>query len=407
MMFTDGAIHSIDFFDNFNTVYTEEVVTAETWQQKVIDGLYYLNNVITVPETAEKITFRYYSDNGLLLRSETVPVVRNGLTPEIDDNGEWSFAGVSTGVKAEGERGGEYRGPGTTHPDTPVLDDFYLNTTDQTIYYYNGSSWVEDSLGEELTWRWNAAIQDCVVNAQETGDLVKASNLWADKICANTILANTIKASSGFFDTIEVTGDSSFNGNISAKSLTLLNNCQVGSKLTMKTDGSLVCGEINSTGVFESSGITVKQLNFATETENYLNMINDCDPIFTFFYNLKSHYSPYSIFDYDILATGLINVNRYNERGISELYYNILPSKVRYSYWSHSGGSWFSTDIGIEIEGIYADSKIVKLSWDRSQGRSSTSLVCTVKLYDITGELEQSFDITEDNDAKITGFIRI
>lgn len=103
----------------------------------------------------------------------------------------------------------------TSHPDgSPLVNgDTYLNTTDTKLYKYSSGTWnaLDDNSAE-----WWSAMGDALNYVGQTGTQIQAANIWVNKLVAGTILADSIKtniltadnikAISGVFQDITVTG---------------------------------------------------------------------------------------------------------------------------------------------------------------------------------------------------------
>lgn len=90
--------------------------------------------------------------------------------------------------------------------------DWYTNSSSGITYEYNGSSWVECGDAARLTYGLKLLID----NGTDLSTISDANTVsFFNAIIAQRIYAETIKAVSGFFDSIHVSGNSQFDGQIS------------------------------------------------------------------------------------------------------------------------------------------------------------------------------------------------
>lgn len=88
--------------------------------------------------------------------------------------------------------------------------DWYTNSVNGITYEYNGTSWEPSADAERLTHGLKLLLD----NGTNLSDISDANSVSFFKtIVSQTIYAEAIKAVEGFFDSIEVSGDSRFGGN--------------------------------------------------------------------------------------------------------------------------------------------------------------------------------------------------
>ena len=127
-------------------------------------------------------------------------------------------------VSDETEYGHNYgllASPPTSASTPPILfvagkpTDFYTNSTDGITYEYTAppSTWTPSDSASRLTGGLKLLI-DAGVNLSSISNANTVS--FFRDIVAQTIFAETIKAVNGFFDSITVTGNSTFHGKISS-----------------------------------------------------------------------------------------------------------------------------------------------------------------------------------------------
>lgn len=80
-MITDGAIYELEDIDR--PLYAEHKVTAETFDQEVELGIWYL---VPYRPTGilNKLIFRYYRPNGALIERNDIPITVDGFSPKIN-----------------------------------------------------------------------------------------------------------------------------------------------------------------------------------------------------------------------------------------------------------------------------------------------------------------------------------
>jgi len=222
MLLTDGAIHSLDYFDSyFSQIYTpRDTVTAATFADDVAKGLWTYNGAITLSD-AESLVFRYYNNENALIKSQKITIVSNGknavvMTSESTPTGsyvgqlgmyaghfyqwngsEWVIQETVT-LSDISDYTPKYLGCFESAP-TANKGDWYILKTNGILYRYNGASWqaITDYSNSEYTRLFMAAMSDLFDLAKSTGEQVFAERIVATAGMIQTLFSNQIVIPTG------------------------------------------------------------------------------------------------------------------------------------------------------------------------------------------------------------------
>lgn len=207
-MFTDGQEHPTEWFDeHLADVYTPVFVDESNFESEKGIGLWIRTDIYAVQDGDEKITYRYYNDDGILIRAETIPVVYNGENAVVFDSDDESQWAAGSYIGELGFRNGhfyvwdgskwalqttatiddippspKYLGCYTKPPENANEDDWYLNSTNGITYKFDGAEWnaVTDYDDSANTSIFMAEMSDLCALAKNTGE-----SLFLERLCAN------------------------------------------------------------------------------------------------------------------------------------------------------------------------------------------------------------------------------
>lgn len=227
--------------------FKEEVVTEETFAEKVAKG--YLYKGFEPPENATMLKFRYYSPEKVLIEQNNVPVVYDGtsITDVINyyyltdkssgvtfDYATKDSYGWTTGIQTvtkdkrflwsvtetrysntidgqagtltepciisiygeKGERGAIYLGHYTDNQacyeaNKPAVfsGDYYLNTTDGYIYTYDDESNKWAKISDYADYRYSIAMNDIIGALQDTKltNFITAKTGWFENLAVGIL----------------------------------------------------------------------------------------------------------------------------------------------------------------------------------------------------------------------------
>lgn len=163
--------------------------------------------------TSNKYLWNYevvtYDDDTI---TQTQPAII-GTYGEKGEKGDPGKDGQDGDDGTDGLRGSQYLGGFYSAPYTRVPGDTYLNYSDYKLYIWNTDWTPIDDINDPHYWD---AMGDMIRAAAQTHQQILAANAWIDKLVAGTILsdeiktkiltADNIKAVSGVFQNITVTG---------------------------------------------------------------------------------------------------------------------------------------------------------------------------------------------------------
>lgn len=227
--------------------FKEEVVTEETFAEKVAKG--YLYKGFEPPENATMLKFRYYSPEKVLIEQNNIPVVYDGtsITDVINyyyltdkssgvtfDYATKDSYGWTTGIQTvtkdkrflwsvtetrysntidgqpgtltepciisiygeKGERGAIYLGHYTDNQacyeaNKPAVfsGDYYLNTTDSYIYTYDDESNKWAKISDYADYRYSIAMNDIIGALQDTKltNFITAKTGWFENLAVGIL----------------------------------------------------------------------------------------------------------------------------------------------------------------------------------------------------------------------------
>jgi len=145
----------------------------------LFDDADYAANGVKIPYGAKQLIFRYRTPEGVIIQSETVPVLYDG----------------AKGAKGEkGQRGASYWG--TKKPDEAVYGDYYLDVNDGYIYEYSATynAWVK--VTDYGDFRYKQAMNDMLSVAEHAPNIqfLAVVNAWVKNLVAGTALINELFA---------------------------------------------------------------------------------------------------------------------------------------------------------------------------------------------------------------------
>lgn len=173
-MYTDGQPHELGFFD---PAYEDIAVTPENYQEEEAKGLWFYVAGIKILVGMRSIRFYYETDEGILLKSDTVPVLYYGPKGEPGE---------------QGPRAPQYFG--LFKPASPEEGDWYLDAATGYVQEYRSGAWHNLSY-ESNSSKYMAAINDAMGSLQlsdETLPMVKAMTAWINNLTANYAFINNI-----------------------------------------------------------------------------------------------------------------------------------------------------------------------------------------------------------------------
>lgn len=140
----------------------------------------------------------YCDNNGCLIRYTSGASATTGTAYLYDirldeiDGTELSLDNLLYGTTSQ--RGAIYKGALSTPPTTDiVIGDWYLNTTDNVIHWYNGSNW-NNTVTDYKDYRYKPALNDMLAIAAEkpTVGFIAIVTAHIQNLAAGNILANEI-----------------------------------------------------------------------------------------------------------------------------------------------------------------------------------------------------------------------
>lgn len=273
-MFTDGAIHDLNYFDVPLSFKLADVTAASYEEEK--DALYFLNS-FEIPDGAHSIKFTYYNDREQIIGADTVPVLKDGQQGE---QGEQGTHGPSyQGLYEAGNYDAVTNSFSGFYPADAVEDDYFLNSSDGYIWVLKDARWNPSTDYAADYSRYMQAVNDATgAGLSGSTEIVKAMNIWVKNIAANVAFIEELFANKINAKDINIE-NGSFNGSIDAGPLLLnfnpaydqsftapinttaiyLDNIiqQLGSNDRINTDTNSYYGTITIAAI--------KKINYATE----------------------------------------------------------------------------------------------------------------------------------------------
>lgn len=96
--------------------------------------------------------------------------------------------------EVKGDTGAIYKGPSSTPPTTNIVTgDWYLDTNDNVIHWYNGSNW-NNTVTDYNDYRYKPALNDMIEIAATNPNVpfLSVTNAWIKNLAAGNILADEI-----------------------------------------------------------------------------------------------------------------------------------------------------------------------------------------------------------------------
>lgn len=237
-MYTDGQPHELGFFD---PVYEDIAVTPENYQEEEAKGLWFYVAGIKILVGMRSIRFYYETDEGILLKSDTVPVLYYGPKGEPGE---------------QGPRAPQYFG--LFKPASPEEGDWYLDAATGYVQEYRSGAWHNLDY-ESNSSKYMAAINDAMGSLQlsdETLPMVKAMTAWINNLTANYAFIYKLFTKKITLQEGGIFKSSNYNGTANNRQrienipegtkVVLDNNGTVG--IAIDSDGHLDAVDMNATG---------------------------------------------------------------------------------------------------------------------------------------------------------------
>ena len=231
MLITDTAVHPLEYFDEyFSQVYTPREVSAQSFAADVAAGLWTYSGDVVLTD-AESLVFRYYNEDGNLIKSQKITIVSDGknavamtspTTPPGSYTGqigmyaghfyqwngaEWILQNIVTLDDISGFSP-RYLGCFDNPPTNANIGDWYLLRANGVLFRYDGAVWVAllDYSDSRYSSYFMAAMGDLFLLAKNTGEQVFAERIVAASAMIQTlfservVLSNTGSISSENYD---------------------------------------------------------------------------------------------------------------------------------------------------------------------------------------------------------------
>lgn len=221
MIITDGAVYPLEYFDEyFSQVYTPREVSAQSFAADVAAGLWTYSGDVVLSD-AESLVFRYYTPDGVLIKSESVTIVSDGknavamtspTTPPGSYTGQigmyaghfyqwngskWILQDTATTADVA-EYTPRYLGMFASYPTDAHAGDWCVLSGNGILYLYTGASWqaITDYADSRYTRLFMSAMGDLFALAKNTGEQLFVSRLVALTAFIQTLFSKQIVISS-------------------------------------------------------------------------------------------------------------------------------------------------------------------------------------------------------------------
>lgn len=256
-MFTDGAIHDLNYFDVPLSFKPVEVTAASYEEEK--DALYFLNS-FEIPDGAQSIKFTYYNDREQIIDADTVPVLKDGQQGE---QGEQGTHGPSyQGLYEAGNYDAVTNSFSGFYPADAVENDYFLNSSDGYIWVLKDARWNPSTDYAADSSRYMQAVNDALgAGLDGATQIMSAVNMWVNNLVANTAFINNLFAQHITATKLDIV-DGSFTGSIDAGPL-LLNFNPATEREFLFINGSSVDSILNSELILN------RNRNVTTDNQSY------------------------------------------------------------------------------------------------------------------------------------------